>query len=150
MFVFPEGRPCFDEYLSWDYLSVQFSCSVVSDSLDPMNRSMPGLPPCPSPTPGVYPNLCPSSQWCHPTISTSVVPFPPALNLSQHQSLFKFVRVKQDSFLTLSKQHWKYCIKPRSAITFFTLFSHFSHSFSNHTTFWLWCTIQNLSLVPYS
>ena len=32
-------------------------------------------PPCPSPTPGVYPNSCPFSRWCHPTISTSVVPF---------------------------------------------------------------------------
>ena len=40
---------------------------------------------CPSPTPGVYPTSCPSSQWCHPTISSSVIPSP-AFNLSQHQS----------------------------------------------------------------
>ena len=52
----------------------QFSCSVVSDSLwthEPQHAR----PPCPSPTPGVYPNLCPLSQWCHPTISSSVVSF---------------------------------------------------------------------------
>ena len=41
---------------------------------DPMNCSTPGLP-VPSPTPGAYPNPCPMSQWCHPTISSSVVPF---------------------------------------------------------------------------
>ena len=40
-----------------------------------MDCSMPGLPPCPSPTPGAYSNSCPSSRWCHPTISSSVVPF---------------------------------------------------------------------------
>ena len=54
--------------------SVQFSCSVVSDSLWP-HQPQHARPPCPSPTPGVYPNLCPLSQWCHPTISSSVVPF---------------------------------------------------------------------------
>ena len=40
-----------------------------------MNRSTPGLPVCPSPTPGVYSNSCPSSRWCHPAISSSVIPF---------------------------------------------------------------------------
>ena len=54
--------------------SVQFSCSVVSDSLRP-HESQRARPPCPSPTPGVYLNSCPSSQWCHPAISSSVVPF---------------------------------------------------------------------------
>ena len=54
--------------------SVQFSRSVVSDSLRP-HESQHTRPPCPSPTPGVYSNLCPSSQWCHPAISSSVVPF---------------------------------------------------------------------------
>ena len=54
--------------------SVQFSRSVVSDSLQP-HESQHARPPCPSPTPGVYPNSCPSSQWCHPAISSSVVPF---------------------------------------------------------------------------
>ena len=53
--------------------SVQFSCSVVSDSLRP--HELHTRPPCPSPTPRVYSNPCPSSRWCHPTISSSVIPF---------------------------------------------------------------------------
>ena len=53
---------------------VQFNHSVVSDSLRP-HELQHARPPCPSPTPGVYPNSCPSSQWCHPAISSSVVPF---------------------------------------------------------------------------
>ena len=54
--------------------SVQFSCSVVSDSLRPQELQH-TRPPGPSPTPRVYPNSCPLSRWCHPTISSSVVPF---------------------------------------------------------------------------
>ena len=54
--------------------SVQFSRSVVSDSLRPHRLQHPGLP-CPSPTPEAYANSCPSSWWCHSTISSSVVPF---------------------------------------------------------------------------
>ena len=56
------------------FSSVQFSHSVMPDSLRP-HESQNARPPCPSPTPGVYPNSCPSSQWCHPAISSSVVPF---------------------------------------------------------------------------
>ena len=55
-------------------VSVQFSRSVVSDSLWP-HESQHARPPCPSPTPRVYPNSCPSSRWCHPAISSSVIPF---------------------------------------------------------------------------
>ena len=55
-------------------LSVQFSRSVVSDSLRPHGLQH-ARPPCPSPTPGAHPNPCPLSRWCHPTISSSVVPF---------------------------------------------------------------------------
>ena len=51
----------------------QFSCSVVSDSLRPHGLQH-TRPPCPSPPPGVYSNSRPSSQWCHPTISSSVIP----------------------------------------------------------------------------
>ena len=54
--------------------SVQFSRSVLSDSLQP-HESQHTRPPCPSPTPGVYSDSCPSSRWCHPTISSSVSPF---------------------------------------------------------------------------
>ena len=52
----------------------QFSRSVISDSLR-ANELQHSRPPCPSPTPGVHSNSCPSSQWCHPAISSSVVPF---------------------------------------------------------------------------
>ena len=69
--------------------SVQFSCSVIFNSLWP-----PGLqharPPCPSPTPGVYSNWHPLSRWCN-SISPLSYPSPPAFNLSQHQGLFKWV-----------------------------------------------------------
>ena len=51
--------------------SVQFSCSVMSNSLQPHELLHP-RPPCLSPTPGVYSNSCPSSRWCHPAISSSV------------------------------------------------------------------------------
>ena len=54
--------------------SVQFSRSVVSDSLPP-HESQHTRPPCPSQIPRVYPNPCPSSWWCHPAISSSVIPF---------------------------------------------------------------------------
>ena len=54
--------------------SVQFSHSVVSNSLRP-HELQHTRPPCPSPTPRVHPNSCPLSRWCHPTISSSVVPF---------------------------------------------------------------------------
>ena len=58
----------------WHNFNSQFSCSVVSDSLQP-HESQHARPPCPSPTPGLHPNSCPSSRWCHPAISSSVVPF---------------------------------------------------------------------------
>ena len=52
----------------------QFSCSVVSNSLQPHGLQH-IMPPCPSPTPGVYSNSCPLSWWCHLTTSSSVIPF---------------------------------------------------------------------------
>ena len=67
--------------ITWDKVkakqalsSVQFSRSVVSNSLQPHGLQH-ARPPCPSPTPGVYSNSCPSSRWCHPAISSSVAPF---------------------------------------------------------------------------
>ena len=59
---------------SQKYQSVQFSHSVVSRSLQPHGLQQ-ARPPCPSPTPRVYSNSCPLSRWCHPTVSSSVVPF---------------------------------------------------------------------------
>ena len=60
----------YDEFLA----SVQFSCSVVSDSFWPHGLQH-TRPPCPLPTPRVYSNSRPLSQWCHPTISSSIIPF---------------------------------------------------------------------------
>ena len=56
------------------FSSVQFSLSVVFSSLQPHELQQARLP-CPSPTPGVHPNSCPLSWWCHPTIFSSVIPF---------------------------------------------------------------------------
>ena len=64
----PSGFFCLGEE------SVQFGHSVVSDSLQP-HEPQHARPPCPSPTPEVYLNPCPSSWWCHPAISSSAVPF---------------------------------------------------------------------------
>ena len=61
-------------YLIVVLISVQFSCSVMSDSLWPHGLQH-SRPPCPSPTSRVYSNSCPLSRWGHPTISSSVVPF---------------------------------------------------------------------------
>ena len=58
----------------YQFSSIKFSRSVVSDSLQP-HESQHARPPCPSPTPGIHPDSRPSSQWCHPAISYSVVPF---------------------------------------------------------------------------
>ena len=68
---------CWDYFLSflkYIYYTYQFSCSFVFDSLRP-HEMQHARPPYPSPTPGVHPNSCPLSQWCHPTISSSVIPF---------------------------------------------------------------------------
>ena len=78
------SKYCVGKFITWKFrnassqipetLSVQFSLSVVSNSLQPY-ESQHSRPPCPSPTPGVHPNSCASSRWCHPAISSPVVPF---------------------------------------------------------------------------
>ena len=69
---------------------VPFSCSVMSDSLEPHGLQH-TRPPCPAPTPGTYSNSCPSSWRCQPTISSLSSPSPPAFNLSQNQSLSQWI-----------------------------------------------------------
>ena len=93
--------------------SVQFSHSVVSDSLwhhEPQHTR----PPCPSPIPTVYPNSCPLSQWCHPTISSSVVPFSshlqsfPSIMVFSNESALRIRWPKYWSFsfnISPSKEH---------------------------------------------
>ena len=77
-------------YTPIQFSSVQFSRSVVSDSLWP-HESQHTRPPCPSPTPRAHSNPCPWSRWCHPAISSSVVPFSSCPQSSQHQGLFQWV-----------------------------------------------------------
>ena len=77
--------------LLW-FSSVQFSCSAMSDSLWPHGLQH-GRLPCPSPTPRVYSNSCPLSQWCHLVISSSVVPYSSHLH-----SIFPCIRVFSSQF----------------------------------------------------
>ena len=70
--------------------NTQFSCSVVSNSLQPHGLQH-ARPPCPSPAPRVYPTSCPLSRWCHPTISFTVIPFSSCLQSFRDQGLFKWV-----------------------------------------------------------
>ena len=71
-------------------MASQFSCSVVSNSLWP-HELQHARPPCPSPTPRVYSNSCPLSWWCHPTMSSSVVPFSSCLQSFPASGSFKWV-----------------------------------------------------------
>ena len=77
-------------FYCWTVSSIQFSRSVVSDSLRP-HESQHARPPCPLPTPGVHWDSRPSSQWCHQAISSSVVHFSSGPNPSQNQSLSQWV-----------------------------------------------------------
>ena len=81
----------------------QFSCWVVSDSLQP-HESQNARPPFLSPTPGVHSKSCPSSRWCHPAISSSVVPFS-CPKPSQHQGLFQCVNSLHEVAKVLEFQH---------------------------------------------
>ena len=82
--------------------SAQFSRSVVSDSLRPHGLQH-ARPPCPSQTPGVYSNSGPSSQWCHPAISSSVIPFS-----SCPQSLPASESFPMSQLLRRWPKHWSF------------------------------------------
>ena len=101
---------------SVQFSSFQFSRSVVSNSLQP-HELQHARPPCPSPTPGVYPNSCPLSRWCHSAISSSVIPFsscPQSLPASESFPMSQlFTRGDQSigvsalaSFLPKNTQGW--------------------------------------------
>ena len=97
------------------FSSIQFSCSVESDSLQP-HELQHARPPCPSPTPGVHADSRPSSQWCHPAISSSVVPFscPQSLPASESFPMSQFFTWGDQStavsdlasFLSKKSQGW--------------------------------------------
>ena len=85
------------------FRSVQFSHSVLSDSLRP-HESQHTRPPCPSPTSRVHSDSHPSNQWCHPAISSSVIPFSSCPHPSQHQSLFQWVNSSHEAAKVLEFQ----------------------------------------------
>ena len=90
------------EAQSSSHCSVQFSHSVVSDCLQP-HEPQHARPPCPSPAPRVYPNLRPLSQWCYPTISSSVVPFSSCSQSFPASGSFKWV-----SFCIRWPKYWSF------------------------------------------
>ena len=120
-----------NSFMSFKYLhsSVQFSHSVVSKSLW-LDEPQHSRPPCPSPTPGVYPNSCPLSWWCHPAISSSVIPFSscpqsfPASGSFPMSQLFasggQSIGVSAStSVLPMNTQGWSPCITILMSVTLF-------------------------------
>ena len=115
-YLLPTRTAIYTHTHAYQFSSVQFSRSVVSDSLHPHGLQHARLP-CPSPTPRAYSNTCPLSQWCHPTISSSIVPFASCLQsfpasgsfpmsqffASDGQSIGVSASV---SVLPMSIQHW--------------------------------------------
>ena len=94
---------------------MSFSSSVVSDSMRPHGLQN-TRPPCPSPTPRDYPNSCPLSWWCHPTMSSSVIPFFSCLHISQYQGLSTWVsslyQVAKVLELQLQHQSFQWTSRP--------------------------------------
>ena len=97
------------------FIMVQFSRSVMSNSLRPHEPQHARLL-CPSPTPGVYPNPCPLSQWCHQPSHLLSPPSSPTFNLSQHQDLFKWVSPSHQvaKVLEFQLQHQSFQWRPRT------------------------------------
>ena len=103
-------------YIHTHISSIQFSHSVMSDSLW-YHGLQHARPPCPSPPPRVYSNSCPSSQWCHPTISFSVIPFSSRLQSFPTSGSFQMSKfftlggqsigvLASISVLTMNTQDW--------------------------------------------
>ena len=100
--------------IPWRFSSVQFSHSVMFDSLQ-FHGLQHTRPPCPSPTPGVHSNSCPLSWWCQPTVS-SLLSLSPTFNLSQHQGLFQWVSSLHQvaKILEFQLQHQSFQWTPRT------------------------------------
>ena len=135
----------------------------MSNSLWP-HESQHSRPPCPSPTPGVYPNSCPSSRWCHPAISSSVVPFsscPQSLPASESfpmSQLFSWGSQSTGvsawaSFLPMNTQDWS----PLGWTGWISLHSRLFTPLYRCFSCWIWAsqvskfrTSENLQLLPWS
>ena len=102
----PPFIDCFDFIGFLSFISNQFSCSVESNSLRPHGLQHARLP-CPSPAPRAYSNSCPSSWWCHATISSSIVPFSSCL-----QSFLASRSFAVSQFFATGGQYWSFSISP--------------------------------------
>ena len=124
-----------------NFQSVQFSCSVVSNSLWP-HESQHARPPCPTPAPRVHSDSRPLSQWCHPAISSSVIPFSSCPNPSQHQSLFQHHSSKASilrcsAFFTVHFSHPYMTTGKTIALTRQTFVSNLKyHLIQSHPIYW--------------
>ena len=99
------------------WLSVQFSSFAQScPTLWPHESQNARRPLCPPPTPGVHSDSCPSSWWCHPAISSSVIPFSSCPNPSQYQGLFQWVNSLHEvaKVLEFQLQHQSFQRNPRT------------------------------------
>ena len=94
---------CHPAYLTYIQSSVQFSHSVVSDSLRSHGLHH-AMPPCPSPTRGLFSNSSPLSRWCHPTISSSVIPFSSSLQTFPASGSFQMSQL----FTSCGKKYWSF------------------------------------------
>ena len=127
------------------YRSVQFNRSVVSDSLRPLELQH-ARPPCPSPTPKVHPNSRPSSQGCHPAISSSVIPFsscPQSLPawVFSNESTLRMRWPKYWSFIFLNSIYMCYTVLVFFFLAYFTLYNRLQ--FDPPHKNWFKCNIFN-------
>ena len=132
--LFQAKLACYSKYLLISYFCIplpydekdlffgviglhQFSCLVVSESLQP-HESQHARSPYPSPTPGVHPNSCPLSQWCHPAISSSVVLFSSCPQSLPVSGLFQWVNSshKVAKVLEFQPQHQSFQCTPRTGL----------------------------------
>ena len=101
--------------MGWAVFPPCYFSFLQSNSLPP-NELQHTRPPCPSPTPGVYSNSCPSSWWCHPNISSSVIPFSSCPQPLQHQGFFQWVNSLYEvaKVLEFQLQHQSFQRTPRT------------------------------------
>ena len=114
----------------FQFSSVQFSRSVMSNSLRP-HESQHTRPPCPSPTPGVHSNSRPSSQWCHPPISSSVAPFSSCPQSLPASESFPMSTAWLKKKITKNQNKQKSLSKPVREANFLNLLTSSTHSFKN-------------------
>ena len=110
-------KPFYKKRWKLEVSPVQFSCSVVTNSLQPHGLQHTRLP-CPSPTPRVCSNSIPLSQWCHPTISSSVVPFSSSLQSFPASGSFPISQF----FASGGQKYWSFSISPSNEYSGFISF----------------------------